>query len=492
MTEEEKPNALRENDQEIAFLKKQVQERDEHITQLEQLVTQLSEQIKALQERQAKDSHNSSLPPSSDRFSRQKKAKSLREKSGKKSGGQPGHPGSTLQMSETPDGVISLPPVTCCQQCHTDLSLVPIKTVERRQVIDVPKPRLETLEYQGEWKQCPECQQLTAAPFPQEAKASTQFGPRLGAMAVYLMVQHLLPLGRTKETLGDLLGVSLSEATLVEMQARAAKTLEPIEEQTKAALIAEKVLHQDESGLYVQGERWWVHVACTDQLTHYAAHPSRGQDALKAIGILPQFQGTSIHDGWLTSFLFLCKHALCGVHLLRELTFLAQEQGLLWARQLLRLLLDMRALTMQARAEGKSALSAAVIADWTTKYEQILAQAEALHPHALAPPGKKKPGKVKQSAARNLLDRLQTYQDAVLAFLSDLDVDFDKNQAERDIRMIKVQQKVSGTFRSVAGVVNFLRIRGYLSTLRKQGQPQFSALEATLRGQPILPSFEVT
>lgn len=492
MRAEEAQNTLREKEREISFLKKQVQERDERIAQLEQLVAHLSEQVKALQERQAKDSHNSSLPPSSDRFTRHKKPRSLREKSGKASGGQPGHPGSTLQMSETPDVVISLPPVTQCQHCHANLSAVPIKTVERRQVIDVPKPRVETMEYQGEWKQCPECQHLTAADFPQETKAPTQFGPRLGAMAVYLMVQQLLPLGRTKETLGDLLGVWLSEGTLVGMQARAAKTLEAIEEQTKAALIAAKVVHQDESGLYVQGERWWVHVACTDQLTHYAAHPSRGQEALHAIGILPQFQGTSIHDGWLTYFLFLCKHALCGVHLLRDLTFLAQEQGLIWAHQLLKLLLDMRTVTVQARVEGQTALSPAVIADWTTKYEQILTQAEAFHPRALAPPGKKKQGKVKQSPARNLLDRLQTYQDAVLAFLSDLAVDFDNNQAERDVRMIKVQQKVSGTFRSVTGAVHFLRIRGYLSTLRKQGKPQFSALEATLRGQPTLPSFKAT
>jgi transposase len=490
MTAEEEHTSLQEKEQELVFLKKQVQQRDERIAQLEQMVQQLSEELKALQERLVKDSHNSSLPPSSDRFSRQKKPQSLRQKSGKPSGGQPGHRGTTLQMRETPDEVIRLPSVTDCQHCHADLSAVPVKTVERRQIIDVPKPRLETKEYQGEWKCCPDCQQLTSAPFPADVKASTQFGPRLGAIAVYLMTQQLVPLGRTKQTLSDLFGVSPSEGTLVRWQARAARILEPIEKRIKAALIAEKVLHQDESGLYVKGERWWVHVTCSDQLTHYAAHRSRGQDALKDIAILPQFQGTSIHDGWYTYFLFLCKHALCGVHLVRELTFLAQEQGLIWAHTLLNLLLAMRAETVQTRAKGQQALSPAVIADWTTRYEQILTQAETLHPRALAPPGQKKRGKVKQSTARNLLDRLHTYQDAVLAFLSDLSVDFDNNQAERDVRMIKVQQKVSGTFRSIAGAVNFLRIRGYLSTLRKQGLSQFSALEATLCGKPILPSFK--
>jgi len=489
---EEESRTLQEKDQEIASLKKQLEQRDERIKQLEELISQLSGEVKGLQEQQAKNSSNSSLPPSSDRFGRQKKTRSLREKSGKPSGGQVGHRGHTLSMSPTPDEVISLPSVTQCQHCQGDLSTVVSKTIERRQVMDVPQPRLEIREYQGEWKQCPLCEQLTAATFPAEAKACTQFGPRLGAIAVYLMTQQLLPLGRTKETLNDLFGIALSEGTLVRLQARAARILQPIEEQTKAALIAQEVLHQDESGLYVQGQRWWVHVTCTALLTHYAAHPSRGQDALKAIGILPNFSGTSIHDGWQTYFLFLCQHALCGVHLLRDLTFLAQEQGLLWAHKLRKLLLDMRDLTSTARAEGQSTLPATVIADWTTRYEQLLVQAEALHPRTLAPPGQKKPGKVKQSAARNLLDRLHSYQDAVLAFLSDLAVDFDNNQAERDVRMIKVQQKVSGTFRSVAGAIHFLRIRGYLSTLRKQGISQFSALEATLRGQPILPSFKAT
>lgn len=491
MTEEEYLS-LQKKEQELVSLRKQVQQRDERIAHLEHVVQQLSEEIKALQERQAKDSHNSSLPPSSDRFSRQKKPRSLRKKSGKKSGGQPGHRGTTLQMRETPDEIICLPPVTRCDQCHADLSTVSVKTVERRQVLDIPKPHVEIKEYQGEWKCCPECQQLTCAPFPAEIKAPTQFGPRLGAVSVYLMTQQLLPLGRTKQTLSDLFGISPSEGTLVRLQGRVARLLEPIEERIKAALRTEKVLHQDESGLYVKGERWWVHVTCTDQLTHYAAHPNRGQQALLDIDILPQFQGTSIHDGWYTYFLFLCKHALCGVHLLRELLFLAQEQGLIWAHSLFNLLLAMREETTKTRATGQKALSPAVIAHWTTLYEHLLTQAEILHPRALAPPGPKKRGKVKQSAARNLLDRLQIYQDAVLAFLSDLSVDFDNNQAERDVRMIKVQQKVSGTFRSTAGAVHFLRIRGYLSTLRKQGLSPFSALEATLRGQPTLPSFKAT
>jgi transposase len=202
---------------------------------------------------------------------------------------------------------------------------------------------------------------------------------------------------------------------------------------------------------------------------------------------LPRFQGTSVHDGWRSYFLYACAHALCLVHLLRELTFLAEEQGLEWAADLKTLLLDMKAAADQAREQGLATLHPLEVADWQAQFVALVAQADAITPSAQAPPGKK--GRVKQSAARNLLDRLIQNQEAVLAFLHRLVVPFDNKQAERDVRMVKVQQKVSGSFRSEGGAVAFCRIRGYLSTLRKQGLHLLSALEATLRGHPVLPSF---
>lgn len=473
-------------EEELIQLRQKNREQEEQIQLLQELVRQLTEQAKTLQERLAKDSHNSSLPPSSDRFVRQKKSRSLRQKSGKKAGGQRGHPGATLQMSEQADEVIALP-VTQCQHCQADLAPVAPKTLERRQVVDVPPVRLQVTEYQGEWKQCPHCQGYTSTVWPAGVKAAVQYGPRVGAMAVYLLMQHHLPWARTCEVLTDLLGVRLSEGTLAGLLQRTSETLVPVENQIKEALVAVGVLHQDESGLYVLGTRWWVHVACTLVLTHYAAHPKRGQEALEAIGIAPRFRGTSVHDGWQSYFALACTHALCLVHILRELTFLAEEQKHAWAAKLITLLLAMKAATEQKRAQGQSSLSPQEIAAWTAHYQHLLAQAEPLHPRAQSPPGQR--GRVKQSKARNLLDRLQTHQDAMLAFLSDLRVPFDNNLAERDIRMVKLQQKISGTFRSSEGAVIFCRIRGYLSTLRKQGLPLLSALEATLRGQPTLPSF---
>lgn len=480
MTVEDELRLLRE---ENALLREQVKQ----IPVLLETIEQLQKQVKELQDRLAKDSHNSSLPPSSDRFVRQKKTKSLRKKSDKKVGGQPGHPGHTLELAETPDQVVELAPVTHCQHCQADLSQVNAQTIERRQIIDVPQPRVEITEYQGEWKCCPHCQRLSRATFPPEVKASVQYGPRIAAIAVYLQVHQLLPQARTAEICADLLGVPLSQGTLAAMQTRAAKELESIEAQIKDALIHTPVLHQDETGLYVEGKRWWMHASSTPTLTHYAAHPSRGKEALDAIGIAPQFQGTSVHDAWASYFQYDYGHALCGVHLLRELLFLWEQHHCQWASDLAGLLLRMKTSAEQARVHQQWMVSSDVLLPLLDEYDRLLADADRLHPPALSPPGKR--GRAKQSAARNLLDRLLTRKAQILAFLLDLQVPFDNNLAERDVRMVKVQQKVSGTFRSTQGAAAFCRIRGYLSTLRKQGKPLLAALFTTFGGQPLLPAF---
>ena len=478
----------------ISVQRELISRQQEQITLLErelslqqQQMTQLTEQMKALHARLAKDSHNSHLPPSSDRFGRQ--PKSLRKKSGKKPGAQEGHPGKTLMFSPCPDEVI-VHAVERCEQCQADLAHVPPIMVERRQVVDVPPARLVVQEHHSEQKQCPQCQQITIAAFPPEVRAPVQYGPTIAAMAVYLVQQQLLPLARACEVMEDLLSVSMSEGTLCDLIMRCATNLAAVEQQIKEALIASAVIHQDETGLYVAGHRHWLHVTCTPTLTHYAVHASRGRTALDAIGILPRFAGTSVHDGWRSYFLYACLHALCLVHLLRELTFLAEEQDLAWAADLKALVLDMKAATDEARKLGLATLHPLEVEDWQAQFVALVAHADATTPTAQAPPGAK--GRAKQSAARNLLDRLIDNQEAVLAFLHRLVVPFDNNQAERDIRMVKVQQKVSGSFRSAAGATAFCRIRGYLSTVRKQGGNLLASLEATLRGHPILPSFQLT
>lgn len=478
---------LAEREQHIVQLESQLCQQSLLIQQMQEQMVALNQQVKGLQDRLAKDSHNSSLPPSSDRFGR--KRKSLRKKSEKKSGGQEGHPGTTLRFSEKPDEVIEHG-VSICAGCQQDLSQVAACVMLRRQVVDIPSPQLIVQEHRAQQKQCPRCQQMTLASFPPEVTAPIQYGPRIGAMAVYLSQQQLLPLQRTTEVLSDLLGVQMSEATVGELIQRTASQLLGVEQQIKEALMQASVIHQDETGMRVGGKGYWEHVTSTATLTHYQVDASRGQEALNRIGILPHFKGISIHDCWASYFLYDCEHALCLVHVLRELVFQAEEHAASWAADLKDLLLSMKEASQQAREQGKGALDPLEVMDWERAFLRVLDEADQLTPRATAPPGTK--GRVKQSAARNLLDRLRKHQPAVFCFLEDLRVEFDNNQAERDLRMIKVQQKVSGCFRSLAGAHAFSRIRSYLSTLRKQGLPLLPALQATLSGHPLLPSFKST
>src|SRR5581483_5653220 len=491
MTLEEENQQLREQvaqrDARIQQQETQLSEQSLLIQQMQAQMAALTQQVKDLQGRLAKDSHNSSLPPSSDRFGRQ--PKSLRKKSEKKSGGQEGHPGTTLRFSDAPDEVIEHR-VSVCASCQHDLRQVEACVTLRRQVVDMPTPRLLVQEHRAEQKQCPRCQHLTQAAFPPTVTAPIQYGPLIGAAAVYLTQQQLLPVERTCEVLSDLLGVHMSEGTVGELIKRAASQLAPVEQQIKEALSEAAVIHQDETGMSVAGKRYWMHVTSTASLTQYQVHQSRGHEALDAIGILPVFQGISIHDGWASYFLYDCEHALCLVHVLRELVFQAEEQGAVWATELIDLLLAMKQATQQAREHGKHWLDPLEVLDWERAFLRVLDAGDHVTPRATAPPGTR--GRIKQSAARNLLDRLRTHQQAVFCFLEDLRVEFDNNLAERDLRMIKVQQKVSGCFRSLAGAQAFSRIRGYVSTLRKQGLPLLPALQATLGGHPLLPSLERT
>src|SRR5260370_531402 len=327
MTSEEENQRLRE----------QVAQRDARIQQQETLLCQqrlqrqqmqaqiaaLTQQVKDLQDRLAKDSHNSSLPPSSDRFVR--RPKSLRKKSEKKSGGQEGHPGTTLRFSDAPDEVIEHR-VAVCSSCQHDLPQVEACVILRRQVVDMPAPRLMVQEYRAEQKQCPRCQHITLASFPTAVAAPIQYGPMIGAAAVYLTQQQLVPLERTCEVLRDLLGVQMSEGTVGELIKRTASELAPVEHLIKEALIEAAVIHQDETGLSVAGKRYWEHVTSTATLTQYHVDQSRGQDALNAIGILPVFKGISIHDAWGSYFLYPFTHPPFLVHLLPALVFQPKEQ----------------------------------------------------------------------------------------------------------------------------------------------------------------------
>lgn len=462
----------------------------EHVKVLEGLIEALQERVKTLERQQAKDSHNSSLPPSSDRFVRV--PKSLRKKSGQKAGGQKGHRGHHLRQVQTPDEVL-IHAVECCEHCQNDLRGQPADLPERRQVMDLPVKRLWVTEHRVEEKQCPRCFHLTRAAFPASVKAPAQYGTSIQAVALYLVEGQSVPYARASQLLQELLGVQLSAGSIASFVTTGYQQLAEVETRLKTALVKTKVIHQDETGLRVGKTGWWVHVCSTARLTHYAAHPSRGRKAMDAIGIAPQFRGTSVHDGLRSYQGYSFTQAWCNVHHLRELTFVEEELKQPWARQMKDLLLLMKAEVEQAKALGQHELDVLLLAGLLRRYDEILTVGYLANPPP-APPkkseqGKRKPGRARQSPARNLLDRLSGGKWAVLQFLHDFAVPFDNNQAERDLRMIKVQQKVSGCFRTEDGVAMFCRIRSYLSTLRKQGSALFSALELTLAGHPVLPAF---
>ncbi len=462
----------------------------EQVKDLQGQVNCLQERMQTLEGQQAKDSHNSNLSPSSDRFARP--AKSLRQKSGKKPGGQAGHRGHHLRQVKVPDEIL-VHRVERCEQCQHDLRAQLADLPERRQMIDLPAKRLWIIEHRVEEKQCPMCYHLTRACFPAGVKAPAQYGTGIQTLATYLVEGQAVPYARASQLLQELLGVQLSAGSIATFVKTCHQQLAEVETHLKTALMKRKVIHQDETGLRVDKTGWWVHVCSTDRLTHYAAHSSRGRPGLDAIGIAPRFVGISVHDGLKSYDGYRFTQALCNVHHLRELTFVEEELKQPWATTMKKLLLDMKAEVEQARDAGKQQLAVPILAHLLRRYDELLTEGYLANP----PPGpprksahsKRRPGKAKQNPARNLLDRLAQKKQAVLRFLHDFDVPFDNNQAERDLRMIKVQQKVSGCFRTEEGIAMFCRIRSYLSTLRKQGMALLSALDRTLSGNPVLPAF---
>ncbi len=449
-------------------------------------VANLTARIEQFEARLNKDSHNSHQPPSRDGPAKRPRPRSLRKRSGKKSGGQPGHPGVTRCLVDDPDTIVAHVP-TVCAECGAGLETAPEIRRERRQVIEIPQPRPEVTEHQAAHKACPVCQTVTAGHFPPEVTQPVQYGPRTKAAAVYFQTYQLLPYERTVETLGDLFGVYPSEGTLASAQALAYTRLAPVEQAIGEALRQEAVVHVDESGIRIGSRLAWVHVISTALWTFYAPHAKRGREAIDAIGLLIGFCGRRVHDAWAPYLKLPGSYALCNAHLLRELIGLHEDTGQAWVQKLIRLLLSMQAAVTAAQAAGQTALPTKQRAGYKAAYTRFLNEGLLANPPP-KPTGKR--GRPKQTPARNLLDRLGMHRGAVLAFLHDFRVPFDNNQAERDLRMFKVKQKISGCFRSPEGADHFCRIRGYISTLRKQGYSVLDGLTSVFNGQPLMPRLD--
>jgi transposase len=467
----------------IEYLQKENGQLRAENQQLREQVEQLGTRLHELEGRAAKDSHNSSKPPSTDGYA--KKTRSLRKSSGKKPGGQEGHAGSTRHFVEIPDEIIMVRPEKCAH-CQASLQELPAEGYERRQRVDLPEIKAQVTEYQALDVRCPGCQHVTRGTFPDEVRSSIQFGPMIKGIALYLLYGQLLPYARTAELLSDVCGCHISPGTLEAFVAAGTDRLVETEELIKQALRAAEVMGTDETGIRVQGVLHWLHVARTDQLTHYAVHRKRGKAATDAIGILPQFHGIMEHDGYSSYPQYSqCEHAQCNAHPLRELCFLEEQEKQPWAGKLKDHLLACHITVEEARARGESSLPTSVIEHLTTTYHQLLQAGLAAQPPPLRMPHHR--GRVKQTKAKNLLDRLQRDAQSILLFLSDFRVPFTNNGSEQDLRMVKVQQKISGTFRSETGPVAFCRIRGYLSTMAKQGHRLCMVARQLFAGVPLSP-----
>jgi transposase len=451
----------------------------------------LAEGIQKLEDQLAKNSSNSGKPPSSDGYDQgAPRPKSLRKRSRRKSGGQPGHPGETLKAIEKPD-FIKVHRVRECQHCGQSLQRRKASGHEKRQVFDLPKVQIEVTEYRAEIKTCSGCGKETRAAFPREVSKAVQYGTEIKAQMVYLNTEQYIPLERTCDLLEEFYDHRPSEGTVLATCAEAANKVEQANETIKEHLVDhEPVAHFDETGMMINGVLHWLHSASTLRLTYYAIHAKRGSLAINEINLLPRFKGRAVHDDWASYFQYEGDHALCNVHHLRTLLFLLERYPQKWVQELSDLLLTIKAKVEAAQAKTQTALRVRQTNAFNQQYDKLVAKGLRANPPPT--PKSRKPGqrgRLKQGPARNFLLRLREHKEAVLAFMYDFKVPFDNNQAERDLRMMKVKQKVSGGFRSTQGAHNFCEIRSYLSTARKNGLKALAALRLAFLGTPFLPDF---
>lgn len=448
-------------------------------------IAELEAQVQALQAQLAKDSRTSGKPPSSDGLKKRPRPQSERGKRGRRPGGQKGHPGQTLAQTDQPDRIIYHRPESC-PGCGQSLVGATVVAECRRQVFDLPPQELAVTEHRAQGVCCPQCQQCSAGVFPPGVEQPVQYGERLKALSVYLKDYQLLPYERQRELFEDVYGHRLSVASLLKAEQDCTEGLTEPLEAIHQQLLEAPVVGFDETGLRVEGKLHWLHTARTEALTYYQIHAKRGAEAMDELGILPRYTGVAVHDGLSSYFGYQdCTHALCNAHHLRELRFIHEQYGQVWAAAL-RLCLRLAHRLEQGRGPPLTATLKARIESW---YDQILSAGEAELPaDPPCPPGHR--GRRQQHPARNLHQRLCRYQTETLRFMHDEQVPFDNNGSERDLRMIKAQQKVSGTFRSMDGAQRFACIRSYISTARKQGQRVLEVLRSVFTGRPWMPGTE--
>jgi Transposase IS66 family. len=459
------------------------------IEQQQAQIAQLAARVAELENRLATNSRNSHKPPSSDGLAKQ--TRSLRQPSGKPSGGQAGPPGTTLRQVAVPDRTLRHP-LEHCTRCGRTLSDVAGQLdPERRQVFELPSLKRVVTEHRLVCKQCPDCGQRNVGAFPAEVPPGASYGLGVRGVLSYLHQEPLLPVERSCQIFADLFGQPVSEGTLQTAVTECAEQLGETEELIKQGVTRSQVANFDETGMYVESKRGWLHPSSTPPLTHYAYHDTRGAAATQAIGILPQFAGRALHDGFSAYWQYACQHGLCNAHHWRELTFAEEQIERQWAGEMKQLLQEIKHQVEQAKAQKQRVLTRPQLEHYEQRYQQILqtgTEEEKAAEQKEPPPPSGRRGRNKQSKSKNLLDRLARYQEETLAFMKDFAVPFDNHLAERDLRMMKVKQKVSGCFRTITGAHAFCRIRSYISTMKKQGHNVIVALKSVFSGTPLAPA----
>lgn len=457
-------------------------ERDRSLQERDRVIAELSARVAELEARLGKNSQNSSKPPSSDGFTKPA-PRSLRRRSGRKPGKQSGEPGARLEPRPDPDEIVVHAPAAC-GSCGSDLAEAPVVGDQRRQVFDLPPIRLRAVEHRAQQRRCG-CGTVTVASFPVEATAPACYGPGVAALGVYLLGRQHLPVQRAAEAMADCFGAPVSTGWVASLLPGAAARLAGFTTAVGEQLRTAPVAHFDETGGRVAGRLRWVHVAATDTLTLYHRAGGRGKDSIDAGGVLPGFGGVAVHDGLTCYRRYEVTHALCAAHHLRELAGMAEATGQDWPTRLADLLVEIHKNVETAKPAGNTGLSTRRLAGYRRRYRALIAQGQQLNP---PPPRTGKRGRPKLGPAGSLLRRLDDYQHDVLRFATDFTVPFDNNQAERDIPMVKLQQKISGGWRSETGADAFLTVRSYLSTVRKHHRGALDVLRDLFTGNPWIPA----
>jgi hypothetical protein len=372
-----------------------------------------------------------------------------------------------------------------CPCCGEDLGNVPGRKTGTHYVMDTPPITAKVTEYVNEEKTCPTCGKRVSVQYPPEAAAAEQYGPNLKAFIVLLSETGMVAMNRVVEILEAVTGMMISSGTVANTIEKCEKNLEEPVKSIKEAVKGAEVGHFDESGMRSQGVLKWLHTASTGRLAYLEMNGKRGKEAMDEIGILNDFKGTAVHDCLASYWKYDCVHSLCNAHLLRELAFIEEITGQRWAKEMIELLLEIKEAVDMRRKGKKTFLPKRELSKYTKRYNTLVEEGLKENPEQGKPAGRR--GRAKQTKARLLVLRLQERKDEYLSFATDFNVPFDNNQAERDLRMAKVKQKVSGCFRSDKGEKSFTTIYSFIQTLKKNGVSVFGELVKVFKGDYSFP-----